>query len=217
MIKAVGLGAGGHAHVVLDALRLIEGVEMVALLSADSDAHGNSLAGVPIVGGDDQLQRLINTGVTHAIVTAGSTGAGDLRARLFALITESRLTPLTVVHPRAVVAASAKIGRGTVVLAGAIVNAAAEIGDNVILNTAAVVEHHCRIGHHVHVATGAQLAGAVVVGEGAHIGLGARVLQQIEIGARATVGAGAVVIRPVAPGATVIGVPASAMTRRSRS
>jgi sugar O-acyltransferase (sialic acid O-acetyltransferase NeuD family) len=213
VIKAVALGAGGHAQVVIEALRLVGGVDLVALLSADRDSHGGDVLGVPIAGGDDQLSRLAGAGVTHAIVTAGSIGSSETRRRLFALIAGAGLTPLTVVHPAAVVAASAAIGRGTVVMAGAIVNAGARVGDNVILNTGSIVEHHCRVGNHAHLATGAQLGGAAIVGDGAHIGLGAKVLQLVEIGADAIVGAGAVVIRNVKSGATVVGVPATEKSR----
>lgn len=216
MIKAVGLGAGGHAEVVLDAIRLIGGIEVVALLSAEPGSQGSLVAGVPVVGGDDQLPRLVTEGVTHAVVTVGSVTPGDLRRRLFMLITDAGLLPLSVVHPRAVVAASALVGRGAVILAGAIVNAGASIGDNAIINTASVIEHHCRIGRHAHIATGARLGGAVVVGDGAHVGLGAGVLQGIEIGPDATVGAGAMVTRHVAGGVTVIGVPAAPMSGRER-
>jgi UDP-perosamine 4-acetyltransferase len=213
VIKVVGLGAGGHAQVVMDALRLSGGAQIVGLLSVDRDAEGTTIDGVPIIGGDERLPALRGEGVTHAIVTVGSLRPSGLRRRLFGLIADAGLIPLTVIHPSAIVARSASIGRGTVVLAGAIVNASATVGDNVILNTAAVVEHHGRIGDHVHVATGARLGGGVTVGAGAHVGLGANILQGIGVGTDAIVGAGAVVTRDVAAGVTVIGVPASVKSR----
>ncbi len=48
--------------------------------------------------------------------------------------------PMTIVHPRAIVATGIRLGRGVVVVAGAIVNSGSLIGDNAILNTA------CRLG-----------------------------------------------------------------------
>ena len=50
------------------------------------------------------------------------------------------------------------------------------------------------------------------IGQGASIGGGATLLPGVRIGAGAMVGAGAVVTRDVAPGVTVVGNPASAIT-----
>src|SRR3954464_7034694 len=55
------------------------------------------------------------------------------------------------------------------------------------------------------------------VHDGATIGSGAVILGGVTVGAGALVGAGAVVARDVAPGATVAGVPATALARGSRS
>lgn len=54
-----------------------------------------------------------------------------------------------------------------------------------------------------------------VVEDGASIGSGATVLGGVRIGAGAQVGAGAVVTKDVAPGATVVGNPASPIARRA--
>ena len=53
------------------------------------------------------------------------------------------------------------------------------------------------------------------VAEGASIGSGAIILGGVRVGAGALVGAGAVVSRDVEPGATVAGVPARVLARRS--
>jgi len=55
----------------------------------------------------------------------------------------------------------------------------------------------------------------VTIGDDASIGSGAVILGGVTIGEGALVGAGAVVTRDVAPGATVAGVPARALSARS--
>lgn len=206
-MKVVGIGAGGHARVLIDALRLC-GAEVVALTEANEALWNREIAGVRVAGGDDFWPKLLDAGVRHAFIALGSVDSSRARRTVYERAMSAGFEIVSVVHPRAVVASSARLGIGVQILAGSIVNADAIIGDNVIINTAAVVEHDCVIGNHAHIATGARLAGAVRVGEGAHIGIGAAVRQHITIGAEAIVGAGAAVVRDVPPGVTVVGVPA---------
>ncbi len=207
-LSVVGLGAGGHARVVLEALQSNASVKVIGLLDSDPQLHGRTVLGVPVLGGDEQLATLREAGIRHFFVGLGSVGDCGPRMLLFELALKHGWSPVEVIHPRATVSPSARLGEGATLLAGAVVNACAELGRNVIVNTGAIVEHDCVIGDHVHVATGARLASTVHVGTGAHIGAGATVLQCIRIGDWATVGAGAVVVKDVPPRTTVAGVPA---------
>lgn len=213
MIKVVGLGAGGHAKVIIEVLQSKDGVELVGLTDSNLLLHGSKVLDVKVLGDDDQLPALIQQGITKFFVGVGSVGDASLRRRLFTLGKAHRLEPLIIIHPHAVISPSAHLGEGTVVFAGVVINAEARIGKNVIINTGAIVEHDCVIGDHVHIATGARLAGAVTVGEGAHIGIGATARQGIKIGKNAVVGAGAVVIKDVADDTTMIGVPAKPLSK----
>lgn len=210
-LRVVGLGAGGHARVVIDALRLSGGAQLVGLLDPRPELAGTELDGVRILGDDALLDELRHDGVTHAFIGLGGTRDLTARKRLFELAARAGYEFVPVIHPSAVVAVSADLGRATVVLANAVVNPGARLGDNVIVNTGAIVEHDCLIGSHSHIATGARLAGAVEVGEAAHLGIGCSVRQSVRIGSGAIVGAGAVVIQDVPERTVVIGVPARAM------
>lgn len=210
MTRVIGLGAGGHAKVVADILRLMGGFEIHGILDPRPAADLADL-GAPLLGDDSRLEELIASGVRHVFVGVG--GATDPRRRQ-ALFDRAKIAGaefVAAIHPQAVVADSASIGDGPTIMAGAIVNAAARLGHNVIVNTGAIVEHDCELGDHVHVATGARLAGGVKVGAAAHIGIGATIIQGITIGEGALVGAGAVVVRDVPPRTVVVGVPARAL------
>ena len=204
----VGLGAGGHAKVVLEAIVAGGRYEVVALLDPREELWGTTLLGVPVVGDDAGLSRHYDAGVTFAFVGVGAATGTATRRRLYEHLDSRGFDIVSVFHPLAAISPSARISRGATVLAGAVVNADASVGVNAIVNTGAIVEHDCRLGDHVHVASGARLAGGVIAGDGVQIGIGATVIQGITIGHAAVVGAGAVVVRDVEPGVVVGGVPA---------
>jgi sugar O-acyltransferase (sialic acid O-acetyltransferase NeuD family) len=207
-MKLVVVGAGGHARAVLDAVRAGKEHEAVCLTDPRQDLAGGEVEGVSVVGDDSFLPKLLQKGVTGACIGVGGTGDNSLRSSLFKHVAELGFELPPIVHPAATVAASSRIGAGSVVLAAAVVGPGARLAENVAVNTGAVVEHDCVLEAHVHLATGALLGGGVVVGDFAHIGIGACVLQDLRIGTKAIVGAGSVVIRDVAPLSTVAGCPA---------
>ncbi len=208
MTNVIGLGAGGHAKVVIEILQLIGSCDIVGLLDPKKELWSTKILGVPVLGNDDMLAGLRGQGVEHAFIGVGSTGDTQPRVRLFEKALQHGFALVSAIHPRAVVSASAELGRGSAIMANAVINAAAKLGDNVIVNTGAVVEHDCLIGSHVHIATGANIASTVQVGEGSHIGVGASVRQCVHIGRNSIVGAGAVVVEDVPDGVMVAGVPA---------
>lgn len=211
MRRLIGLGAGGHARVVMEAFQAMGGFEVIGLLDLRAELRGTRVGGVPVLGGDGELPRLRAEGVMDAFIGIGSVGDAGPRRRAFERARAAGFRIAGVVHPSAVLSPSALIGEGVQVLPGAVINAGARLGENIIVNTGAIVEHDCLIGSHAHIASGARLASTVTVGEGAHIGLGASVRQLARIGRDAIVGAGAVVVDDVPDGVTVVGVPARAL------
>lgn len=213
--RAIGLGAGGNARSVLDALKVAGEVDVVGLL--DNDPGAGTLDGVPVLGDDSLLPDLVTKGIDVFFVGLGGGGmlafSGRARQKVFDHAVSLGLSPLTVIHPSAVISPSATIRPGACVLAAAVINAGAEIGEGALINTGAIVEHDCRIAAHAHVATGARLAGAVSVGTMAHIGAGAVIRQGLRIGDGAVVGIGAAVVRDVDAGMIVAGIPARPIRR----
>lgn len=210
-MRIVGVGAGGHASVVLEVLLLGGRYEPVALTDPRTELHGTTLLGVPVTGDDSLLPGYLADGVSHVFVGLGGVGDTGPRRRLAEHVVALGFEPVAAIHPSATVSPYAKLGAGPTVMANAVVNPGAVVGDHAIVNTGALVEHDCRIGDHVHVATGARLASGVEVGDGAHVGAGATVRQGIRIGAGAVVGIGAAVVDDVMAGAVVVGVPARSL------
>jgi UDP-perosamine 4-acetyltransferase len=204
----IGLGAGGHAKVVIEILRAAGGFDVVGLLDPREDLWGKKVLGVPVLGGDDLLERQYDEGVRSVFIGLGGSSDTRPRRRLYDLARARGFDVVSAVHPAAHVAPTAALGAAATVAAAAVVGVDVETGENVVVNTGAVVEHDCSLGSHVHVASGARLGGGVFVGDGGHIGLGASVNPGLRVGEGAVVGAGAVVVEDVEPDTVVIGVPA---------
>ncbi|MHC4660883.1 MAG: acetyltransferase [Planctomycetota bacterium] len=210
-LKVVGIGAGGHARVIIEILRIDDRYEIYGLTDKNSEKHGESVFGIKVIYSDEALKGIVDEGVTRFFVGYGGIGDNRQRKSLYELGLKHGLKPVNVIHPSAVISPSAEIGKGVFIGAGAVINASARIGTNVIVNTGAIVEHDCVIGDHGNLATGARLTGAVRVEDGAFIGAGATVIQGLTVGADSVVGAGSVVTRNVPAGAKVAGSPAKAI------
>lgn len=211
-VPTVVIGNGGHAKVVVSALRMDPAVEVLGLLGP---ARSGTFGGLPLLGEDSDLAAVHARGVVAAFIAVGDN---DRRRRLFCEAEKIGFELPNAVHPRATVDATVRLGRGLAIMAGAVINTDCVIGDNSIINTGATVDHDCHIAHSVHVGPGVHLSGYVSVGAGTLIGIGAIVGRgrPLRIGESATVGSGAVVVRDVASGSTVVGVPARKLEMAAR-
>jgi acetyltransferase EpsM len=209
--RVVVVGAGGHGHVVVDAVRSLADagrpIEVAAIVDDDAALCGTTIGGLTVSGG-----RALLASIPHdaAIVAVGGNAT---RRRIQEELTAAGERLIAVCHASAVISREAVIEPGAMVAAGAVVGPLARIGTGAIVNTGARVDHHCDIGACAHVAPGATLAGAVVVGAETLVGIGAIVLPGIRIGTRSVLGAGTVVLQDVRDDVTVVGVPARVVER----
>ena len=193
-------GAGGHAHVVIDVLRG-QGIGVQAIFddypAKRHPGHQGVRPGIRLVG-----QANFPSFDCPFILCVGRNAE---RAELVELL-NARYGIAR--HPTSTVAASARIGEGTVILHGAIIQPNTVIGRHVLVNTAASIDHDNHIGDFAHISPHVTLCGHVEVGEGTHIGAGAVVIPQVKIGKWSTVGAGAVVLHDIGDYVTAVGNPA---------
>ena len=162
-------GASGHGRVVADIARENGYDEIIFLDDSKGVKFEPNLTKFPVII---------------------AIGDNKIRANLTQKVANFGFEIATLIHPRATISNSAKIGVGSVVMAGAIINANAQIGAGAIINSGAIIEHDC------------------VIGEFSHVGIGARVIQLVKIGVNCTLGAGAVMIRNLDDNAVAVGVPA---------
>ena len=204
--KVILLGGGGHAKVLLDALRLLP-VDILGYTSPRQSADGRFEADISYLGTDEEIASRfdLNVKLVNAI---GAAGLPDKRAEVYARFKQWGYSFLQVIHPSAVIGTGVRLGEGVQIMAGAVIQPDTTIGANALINTRASVDHDCQIGDHAHIAPGTTLCGAVSVGHTTHIGAGTTVIQGVHIGRRCLIGAGSLVIRDLADGKKAYGVPA---------
>ena len=201
MKPVVILGGGGHARVVIDALRCA-GHTIAGVIDPKPDVAETLPDDITWLGKD--LSKLRPDEVQLAI-GVGSLDVGDKNPRpaIFAEAKAGGFEFLSFRHPSAIVAGDVELGEGSQIMAGAILQPGVRLGVNCIINTGASLDHDCWIGDHVHIAPGVVLSGTVAVGDGCHLGTGAIVIQSIRIGIEAMIAAGAIVTRDVPAAARV--------------
>lgn len=202
-MKLIVIGAGAHAKVVIEAIRAAALGEIVGLIDPSPNLH--SVLGVPIIGDDDDVERLRNEGVESAVVALGGNA---LRLKIANKLRNLGFTLPAVIHPSALVSPSARVEEGAILMARAVLGTESVLRALAIVNTAASVDHDNLIGVAAHIAPGCALAGNVEVGERALVGVGSAIVPGVRIGAGAVVGAGSAVVRHVGAGTTVGGAPA---------
>lgn len=207
MKKIILLGGGGHSRVLIDLIIGCSEYDIAGILDAQME-KGAKVSGIRVLGRDDMLTELFDTGVKDVCIAVGSIKDNSKRRMLYEKVKLIGFCIPALIHPKSVIAGDFQISEGVQIMAGAVIQTGSSIGENTIINTGAVIDHDNKVGRHVHICPGAVLSGGCIINDGAFIGAGATLIQGIRIGKNAIIAAGSVVINDVPDNSTVIGVPA---------
>lgn len=197
------IGSGGHAKVIVEAVRARTPHRRIVLLDDEPGNQGRTVLGFDVEGGRERL----SADLKGASVALG-VGDNSSRSQVMDWL-ESNGHPLeTVIHPTAIVGATVSVGPGAFLAAGAIAIADARIGGGAIVNTGASIDHDCVIDRAAHIAPGVRLCGNVRVGARTLIGVGSSVRPGVSIGADVILGAGSVIVHDFPGPGTFAGNPA---------
>ena len=208
-VRLVVLGAGGNSLGILDAVAACNAAgaryEVVGILDDIPANRGRTVLGATVLGPVAEAARLDGCRFVNGISSLESF-------RKIPAIVARTAMPLerfeTVVHPRATIAGSASLGRGSVVLAGSVLAPEAVVGNHVIILQNTTVNHHSRVGDYATLSAGVTVLGYIEIGRNAFIGGGTSMAPRVRVGESAIVGAGSTVIRDVPAGRVHAGNPA---------
>jgi sugar O-acyltransferase (sialic acid O-acetyltransferase NeuD family) len=161
------LGAGGHGRSIYELASSLDTFTHVEYLD-DNSEYANELLKNRIIGRIDQLCEFASH-YTHVVVGIGNN---SVRETLQLRAQDAGLIVSTLIHPKAIVSPSAKIGIGTVILSGAIIGAEVSIGKGVIVNCQTVVDHDGVLEDFSHLGVGVSLAGNSLIGRSAFVQAG---------------------------------------------
>ena len=134
------------------------------------------------------------------------TGIGEpvVRDKIYKKVKEAGYSFATLIHPSAVIAASARLEEGVMIGSNAFISVKTHLQENVLIQPLAAVDHECTVGMNSVVGMG----GCASLGKNSFIGLNASVKQGVSIGDGSVVGMGSVVIKDVDDRVMVVGNPA---------
>jgi sugar O-acyltransferase (sialic acid O-acetyltransferase NeuD family) len=208
VVAVYGASQGGIA--IVEAIRAMGGYEVAAFLDDTPHLAGGSIFGLPVWSGKE-LEKLGGLGVG---AVASHIAEREFRLQMRDRILAAGLVMLNVIHPRAYVSPSVKMGVGNVIKAGAIVDAEVQLGDCCIIDNGAVAPHHNVIHDACHLAPGVVLGGGCSIGERTLVGIGSKIASRIQIGRGVIVLPGSVVVRDVPDSVLVGGNPAKVIGNR---
>jgi sugar O-acyltransferase (sialic acid O-acetyltransferase NeuD family) len=205
MQDLVILGAGGGSksiHWLAESINNVHSVwNLRGFIDENSDLHGTSLCGLPVLGGFEWLD-------THRPLLLHGVGYPRVRRRFARLAAERGLEFALAIAPEVRFSRFVTFGAGTVVCTGSLLTSHISIGDHCLINLNCTIGHDTVMGDCCVLAPGVHISGCVQLEEGVEIGAGAVILPGRRVGRNSVVGAGAVVTADIPPNSVAVGVPA---------
>jgi sugar O-acyltransferase (sialic acid O-acetyltransferase NeuD family) len=198
------VGAGGFGREVLQWARdaWAERASLIAgFLSKENDRLRSHHSCPEIVASPEDFVPASGDALLLAI------GIPETRRRIAETLKSRGATFLTLVHPTAVVAPTARIGAGSVLCPYSIVSDAASIGECVLMNYHSSLGHDATAGDYAVLSPYAALGGHAHVAEDVFLGMHASVGPGRRIGARSKVSANSCALSDAPPESIVYGAP----------
>ena len=126
MEKIVILGKGGHAGSLVDILEREGKYEIAGYIVNEAQETGNEK--YPVIGNDNDLERIFQSGIRNAALGIGYLGESNLREKLTEKLKQIGFSFPVICDPSAVLSENASIGEGTFIGKGAIIKSDASIG-----------------------------------------------------------------------------------------
>jgi sugar O-acyltransferase (sialic acid O-acetyltransferase NeuD family) len=209
-MEIVIVGAGGFAremHCLLPGFLPDEDYSFKGFLGQDQGTPADTDISKLILGDPASYQPQPNERFVLAI------GNMDARRRTVEALTSKGGEFLTLVHPTAIVAPTAKLAQGTIIYPLAAVSNNAQLQTCVKLNYYASVGHDTTLGKYCLLAPYATVNGFGVLEDQVYMSTHSTVAPQVRIGKESKISANSAAMKDVPSGSLVFGVPGRVVRR----
>jgi acetyltransferase EpsM len=179
----------------------------------DFAKEGEKIAGLPVLGKPENALGFVDKeDIFFMTALLKVKESYDRACRIEKLVIPPERY-FSLIHPRATVSKTARIGFDTFVGPHVNVMPNAIIGNHCSFRASANVGHDCLIRDYCYMGPNSSLSGRVKLEEGAHIGPNACILGSIKIGEHSVVGPGSVVLKDIPGFVIAFGNPARIIER----
>ena len=130
---------------------------------------------------ENNLEDKVNSGNFTFYYIIGF-GGKNRQMCIEALKKYSNFEPFSIIHPSAVIAKSAKIGKGCLIFPNTTISSNAVLGDHCVINYNASVGHDTVLSDNIFIQPGARVSGNCQIGEGTLIGSNSFIYQNVKLG-----------------------------------
>ena len=204
--KIILVGTGQHFNVVLYNLRAQDKYDVACAIDGNLENRGKTLNGVYVEEMYEELDALKEKYNTNKFFI--SFGSMKHRRAVYNSFVAKGWEAVNIIHPDAVVAPDAKLGKGILIECGCLITPNPTIGNNVVVNTGSQVNHDNVIEDHVYIASGVILSGGVRIKENTLLDDGVIVTLGRTVGSDCIIGAGAVITKDTSNKIVAYGNPA---------
>ena len=194
--RVIFVGAGGMIETAIQAAKLENKYQIVGILDASYN-EVQQIMGIPIIGTQEDAKKILNQGVSKAIITFAAANNRVKRQEEYNRLVNIGFEMVNIIHPESYIDSSAKLGSGNLILEGARIGSQCVIGDNNYLNVNSVVCHHSILEGNIHLAPSSVVAGFVNIGKHCLIGMSSTIVSGAKIGTNVVINNGANVVSDI--------------------
>lgn len=188
------IGAGTHASIVCRAINDCNQTYIRLTYRYGAVPRIDDLSCSSPIDFDSFMASVPNSTLVHAICAIGDNAKRQQIVHEIDAMYRARVKWVSVVHPTAVVDATASLAAGTFIATNAAVRSRCKVGAHAIVNTSACADDGCTIGDFVHCAPGTICCAGVHLQHGVFVGAGVRIIPKCTLRAWTIVSPGSTVI-----------------------